>query len=215
MNKDNIDFAQVLIIVHATLGGIALLCGMIAILSKKGRTIHKRAGKVFFYSMLSSALMSLLISVLPNHESSFLFVIGVFSSYFILIGYRAINFKKSNISLVFEKTITIVLLLNGVAMEILAFGVNKNINPILAIFGGVAIVFAINNFKLLKNTQKLKSQWLQIHLGNMMGGYIAATTAFVVVNNLIPGVYAWFVPGVLGGLFIYYSLRKLSKPKKT
>ncbi|MEZ4804279.1 MAG: DUF2306 domain-containing protein [Bacteroidia bacterium] len=93
MNEYAIDFAQILIIVHATQGGIALLCGMIAILSKKGSALHKRAGKIFFYSMLSSALLSLVISISPNHESAFLFVIGVFSSYFILIEYRAINFK--------------------------------------------------------------------------------------------------------------------------
>jgi hypothetical protein len=36
----------------------------------------------------------------------------------------------------------------------------------------------------------------------MMGGYISAVTAFIVVNQLLPGVYGWIAPGVIGGVLI-------------
>ena len=50
-----------------------------------------------------------------------------------------------------------------------------------------------------------------MHLGKMMGGYISAVTAFFVVNQIIPGMWNWFVPGVVGGVYISYWMMKLTK----
>ena len=47
----------------------------------------------------------------------------------------------------------------------------------------------------------------------MIGGYIAASTAFVVVNEFFPSFYGWFIPGIIGGFFIAYWLRKLNISK--
>ncbi|MGB1831755.1 MAG: hypothetical protein ACPHIT_06100, partial [Flavobacteriaceae bacterium] len=42
-------FAEFLIrFIHIPLGGIALLCGGISLVSKKGSRLHKKAGRVFF-----------------------------------------------------------------------------------------------------------------------------------------------------------------------
>lgn len=78
------QFAEFLIqYIHAPLGGIALLNRGISLVSKKESPFHKKSGKVFFYSMLLSAFSALVVSVLPNHKSPFLFSIGIFSSYFL------------------------------------------------------------------------------------------------------------------------------------
>ena len=45
----------------------------------------------------------------------------------------------------------------------------------------------------------------------MIGGYIAATTAFVVVNEFFSGLYGWFVPGLIGGIYIGYWMSKLKR----
>ena len=45
----------------------------------------------------------------------------------------------------------------------------------------------------------------------MIGGYISATTAFVVVNEFFTGIYGWFIPGTLGGLYIIFWIRKLNR----
>jgi hypothetical protein len=49
----------------------------------------------------------------------------------------------------------------------------------------------------------------------MLGGYISATTAFVVVNGFFPSFYGWFIPGIFGGLIIAYWMRKLNRITKT
>ena len=41
---------QILIYIHAGFGGIALLSGLLSLIAKKGKEIHKKSGLIFFYS---------------------------------------------------------------------------------------------------------------------------------------------------------------------
>jgi hypothetical protein len=43
----------------------------------------------------------------------------------------------------------------------------------------------------------------------MIGGYIAAVTAFVVVNNMFPSFWGWFAPTLVGVPYILYWNRRL------
>ena len=61
---------QIFIYTHAGFGGIALLTGAIALIAKKGNKLHKKSGKVFLYSMLTGALISLIISIMSNHQNN-------------------------------------------------------------------------------------------------------------------------------------------------
>lgn len=202
---------QILIYTHAFFGGIALLTGFISIVSQKGKVVHRKSGKLFYYSMLFSALTALIISVLPQHESPFLFSIGIFSSYFILTGYRALNFKLNNVNLLFDKIISWAMIFTGVIMILYNPIFNSKINIILTVFGFVGLIFSVRDLVLFKDIKKLKKIWLKLHLGKMIGGYISATTAFVVVNNFFPSFYGWFIPGVFGGMYITYWMMKLNK----
>lgn len=161
--------------------------------------------------MLFSALTALIISVLPQHESPFLFSIGIFSSYFILTGYRALNFKLNNVNLLFDKIISWAMIFTGVIMILYNPIFNSKINFILTVFGFVGLIFSVRDLVLFKDIKKLKKIWLKLHLGKMIGGYISATTAFVVVNNFFPSFYGWFIPGVFGGMYITYWMMKLNK----
>jgi len=202
---------KIVIYIHAGFGGIALAFGLVALIVKKGSFIHKKSGKVFFYSMLLSALMALIISILPKHESPFLFAIGIFSSYFILTGYRALRFKKNNPELKLDRIISWIMILTGITMIFYPVILNNSINIVLTIFGIVGLIFAIIDIRLYKQVEKLKKEWLKLHLSKMIGGYISATTAFVVVNGLFPSFYGWFIPGIIGGIYITYWIMKLDR----
>ncbi|MFN7491138.1 MAG: DUF2306 domain-containing protein [Chryseotalea sp.] len=200
---------RILIYSHAFLGGIALFSGMISLIAKKGKIIHRKSGKVFLFSMLTSALTALIISILPNHESAFLFSIGVFSSYLILTGYRAISYKSKNVNLTIDKIISWTMIVLAFLMIFYNPIFNNKVNIVLTVFGIVGLFLSIRDLILYKNTERLTAGWLKLHLGKMIGGYISATTAFVVVNDFFPSFYGWFIPGIIGGFYITYWMNKL------
>jgi len=201
---------KILIYIHASLGGIALLAGTVAMSSQKGKNIHKKSGLIFFYSMVTSILISMIVAVSPNHKSPFLFAIGIFSLYFVLTGYRALKFKKP-VNLFVDKWIARIMIIIGSLMITLPVIFTQNINIVLAVFGLLGIIFSIKDLTLYKTPQHLKKIWLKLHLSKMLGGYIAATTAFVVVNSFFPSFYGWFIPGIIGSFIIAYWNKKISK----
>jgi len=200
---------QIFIYMHAALGGIALITGFISMVAKKGKTIHKKSGLLFFYSMMLSGIIALVVAVLPKHESPFLFAVGIFSLYFVLTGKRALHFKLEKPDLRADKWISKIMILTGILMILLPIVLTKRIHIVLVVFAIIGIVFSVRDLKLFKNPEQLRKGWLKLHLGKMIGGYISATTAFVVVNEYFPSFYGWFIPGIIGGFVIAYWMRKL------
>lgn len=207
------EFAQLLVYTHAGFGGVALLAGAFALTAKKGGPLHKKSGKVFFYAMLFSACISLVIAMMPNHESAFLFSVGVFSSYFLLSGFRSLNFNKSVVELTTDKFIAYAIIVAGIAMIVYPIILYRSINMVLLVFGLVGLIFGVRDLRLYADTLKLRQNWLKLHLGKMTGGYISAVTAFFVVNHILPGLWNWFTPGLVGGVFIAYWMRKLDNKR--
>jgi uncharacterized membrane protein len=213
------SLSSTLIMIHAGFGGIALLTGFIALSVKKGGYIHRISGKLFFYSMLSSAILALIISALPDHQSLFLFVIGLFSTYLILTGYKALSYKRlrSVSSLLYSKIISYTMLVVAIIMmfiAILPVFRGGAVHIVLVTFGSLALFLSLRDIKLISDTRMLRKKWLTLHIGNMVGGYIAACTAFIVVNQIIPGIYGWLLPTVVGTLYITYWMLKISPNRK-
>ena len=81
-----------LLILHIVGGATALLTGMIAALTRKGSFYHKRAGKVFVYSMVLSSLAALALTWI--HPNAFLQGIALFTLYFCLSGKWGLKKKR-------------------------------------------------------------------------------------------------------------------------
>lgn len=84
-----------ILILHAIAGGIALLTGAIAIISKKGGRLHKKAGKVYFWAMTLVFITGILIA--GYRWNKFLFLIAFLSYYSVFSGVRATQLKRLNI----------------------------------------------------------------------------------------------------------------------
>ncbi len=207
------QIAQILIIIHAATGGIALVAGVIALAAKKGRLVHRRAGFIFFCSMLFSVFLAVIIAVLPSHENPFLFAIGAFSAYLLLSGYGNLKYKNATTVTLSDKIVSWGMIVAGVGMIFYSLAISPGINYVLIVFGAIGVWLAIRDVRLYAKVERLRQQWLRQHLSRMAGGYIASVTAFLVVNELIPGLWAWFVPTILGSVFIAYWMRKVRKGK--
>ncbi|OBX23178.1 MULTISPECIES: hypothetical protein [Bizionia] len=207
------DIIKIAIYIHAFFGGVGLITGIGSIIVKKGSKLHIQMGKLFSIGMVTSSLISIPISWMPNHENVFLFVIGVFTIYLVLAGNRALKFKNKTQADWVDKTISGTMLLFSVFM--IAFGIylitNSNTMSILFLFfGGFGIMLTIKDFLFYNNDDKPKNAWLIAHLGKMNGALIASITAFFIagigVNNLI----AWLSPTVIGTIYIIYWKRKMT-----
>jgi len=160
--------------------------------------------------MLISALAAFIIAVLPNHENPFLFSIGLFSTCFLISGRRSLYYKQQDFQIQPDRIIAYLILLTGICMLLYPLLLSRSLNIVLLVFGIVAICFGIRDLRLLKNTSLLRNKWLKLHVGKMTGGYIAAVSAFFVVNQILPGIWNWFVPGIIGSAYIAYWIRKLN-----
>lgn len=206
----------ILIYIHAFFGGLGLFTGFISILVKKGGSTHKKVGKVFTYSMLISSLLSLLIALMPNHENTFLFLVGIFTIYMILSGNRALTFNpkyKTKADTV-DKIISIGMLI--IALIMLSLGIlgviQKIENSILYLFFGILGSFmATNDFKIYRTFKERKNARILSHIGRMVGALIASFTAFLVAGLHIGSTMVWIAPTIVGTAYIIFTSRKYKK----
>ena len=207
-----------LLTTHIICGGVSLLLGVFILLSKKGDKKHKLIGTIYFYSMLITALLAIAMTYLQ--PSYFLFVTGVFTTYMLLTGKRYL--KKKIICNVqpIDWILTFTMFLFGLAFIALgSYNIFKGnyFGTVLLVFGGISLLFVYQDYSNFKGTSSVKNFWLITHLQRMIGSYIAASTAFFVVNNtLLPGIIAWLLPTfLLVPLIIIWSRKNEVKQNKT
>jgi len=218
------DLFQTLLILHIAGGSIGLMSGTVAAIVKKGRRIHNAMGKVFFFSMLITAVAALIMSNLPNHINVFLFAVGGFTFYMIASGYRIVFLKRQAkqqavVFTMIDYSVFAFGLLFSVFMLYLAVkfvtsgGASFAVVP--AVFGLICLNFIRADLKILRGVKPVKTIWMTTHIGRMMGALIAAYTAFLVVNvQTKQGWILWLLPSLIGSIFIVKFIRKYAPKKK-
>jgi uncharacterized membrane protein len=203
---------KILIYTHAFFGGIGLITGIGSVIVKKGSSIHKKMGKLFSIGMITSSLISIPISWMPNHENLFLFLIGLFTIYLVLAGNRALTFKTKEKADWIDKMISGSMLFFSLIMVIIGvYGVLNNISSsiLYLFFGGFGLFLTIKDFRFYKNSRNPKNSWLILHIGKMIGALIASITAFIIAGLGIGNLIAWTLPTILGTFYIGYWKRKM------
>ena len=205
---------KIFVYIHAFFGGLGLIAGMAGIVVKKGSRNHKIAGKIFSLAMIVSALISLVVSRMPNHHNLFLFLIGIFTIYLVLAGNRALTLRSEikpaadNI----DKSISGPMVITSVIMIITGITglIQQEVNSILYVFfGSVGLSLALRDFKTFRTFTTDKKAWLKSHIGRMVGAFIASITAFMVVGLHIGTLLVWVMPTILGSGYIIYWIRKI------
>lgn len=206
------DFIKIAIYIHAFFGGIGLITGISSMIVAKGSKLHKRLGILFSIGMITSSLISIPISAMPNHENIFLFLIGIFTIYLVLAGNRALTFKTKTQADWKDTSISGTMLFFSALMifvgiyEIIN---SKSFNILYLFFGGFGLYLSIKDFQFYKNSRSPKNAWLIAHLGKMNGALIASITAFIIAGVGSKVLIAWILPTLLGTIYIVYWKRKM------
>ena len=156
---------KILMYIHAFFGGIGLITGIGSIIVKKGSSIHKKMGKLFSIGMITSSLISIPISWMPNHENLFLFLIGLFTVYLVLAGNRALAFKTKEKADWIDKMISGSMLFFSLVMIFIGiYGVLNNVSlSILHLFfGGFGLFLSTKDFRFYKNSSNQKKRLVNI-----------------------------------------------------
>jgi uncharacterized membrane protein len=184
---------KILLGFHIVAGNLALICGLISMISKKGKLLHRRAGIIFFYSMIAVTISSIYLSIVK--DIPFLLHIGIFVFYQTYNGWRTLKIKSQHPS-IFDWILQLIALVNGIFMMV-------SMQIVLLVFGGISLFLVFNDVRLFINVYRgnaiPRMTWLVRHIGNMIGAFIGALSAFLVVNFSFPGPYwiVWLAPTII------------------
>ncbi|MBK9149994.1 MAG: hypothetical protein IPM26_03020 [Saprospiraceae bacterium] len=205
------DFSQLVLLCHIISGASALLTGTINIVRKKGGRLHSQVGMIFFWSMILTSVFAIMLATLrPN---PFLLLIGIFSLYLTVSGQRMIRYQEYQ-SKLSQKILHGVSALAATGLIIYSIYLLMNLKS----FGLVPLTFGLIMLTLIRQEILLKNisfaKRVKLHIGRITGAYIAALTAFLVVNNtFLPGWLAWMLPtAIIVPLILRWS--KLYEDKK-
>ena len=203
----------ILLLIHIVSGSIGLITGTINLIRKKGDKLHKNTGIFFLYGMLLNGISGLSMSLI--HFNFFLFIVGVFSIYMVSTGQRYLSLKTilpTQKALKIDWILSVGMFLFGIGFII--YGIllllsSNNFGIVLLVFGFISISMVYQDFKNYQGQNSNINFWLLVHIQRMMGSYIAAMTAFIVVNNtILPGIVAWLLPTVIVTPLIFKWSRK-------
>lgn len=194
--------------------------GVYIMASRKGNTKHRKYGRVFSYAMLTASFTA--FSMAWVNDQFFLLLTAVFSFYLTGTGHRAllrsINTENATVEL-YDYALTgsmifaaFYFIIHGLK-EVLTgqiFGI------IALIFGLIGLLFALKDVQFMRAKKISEKLWLTEHIRRMSAAFLAAITAFIVVNAHrlpfeAPSYLYWLLPSLLFVPVIFRLRRKYTK----
>jgi hypothetical protein len=200
------------IVIHIIAGTIALLLGIIALSTKKGRNIHTKSGR-WFLLCLCIVIATGLLGVFVFGRNTFLLVITVLAGYYGFSGYRALK-NKSNEPKRLDMLVALVSLFAVFFFLYYFKTIGMIWSPIIiySTVGTLLLVIAYDFIRYLIPVSMYGNLWFYEHIYKMIGAFTALLAAFsgTVFPQYKP--YSQFLPSVIGVLlqigFITYYYRK-------
>lgn len=209
---------QIILFLHILAGTIALISGGISFSVKKSRGWHTRSGSFFYFSMLFVGTSALLMCLLKFNP--FLFIVGLFSLYMTITGYRSMKLRSMKTADINKKAdwwIWGISLAGLISFLFLSRNITMGgLTPVLWVFSFILATMLLSDFRALRAPERLnKGKLLKKHISRMGGAYIATLTAFLVTNiQTEPAYIAWLLPTAVGTPAIIYFQFKFSPKKK-
>ena len=193
---------------------LALVLAPLAMLTVKGGRAHRRWGKIYFWSMLVVASTAAVLALW--RPQIFLALLAVFSFYLAFTGYRALSRKRpthGERARAGDWAAALVTFAASAALAVLGLvrpGPSwERLGVVPVVFGVLGMVLAGVDLARFARPPADPRAWWFAHMGGMLGSYIAAVSAFSVVNfTFLPTAVRWLWPTALGiSIWIAYKVR--------
>ncbi len=212
--------------VHIAAGASSFLLAPVALATAKGGKQHKRWGMVYLWSMGVVAATALPMAL--YRPVLFLALVAVFSFYLAFAGFRVTRLKELARGGSATPVDWIAAVITFLASACLAgFGAFRpawvqGFGIVSIVFGFIGIRASVAEMWKFVRKPTEKMFWWYTHLGNMIGSYIAAWTAFsaVTLSQYFGNAwYVWLWPTIVGVpsivLTTAYYKRKFAPRVKT
>ena len=212
-----------LLAVHIAAGSVALASMFVPLVTRKGGLTHRRAGWVFVAAMATVSATALVLSGYriffdPRPEARdfglFLFFVAVLTASAVSAGVRVLRFKNRTSARVHWWDTGLPALLTVSSVALAGYGIWSG-QVLLVAFSAIGLLTGAGSLRYWLRPPSSPMHWWFEHMGSMLGGCIAAVTAFLVVSGDSFGIWpmaAWLAPSVIGSLTIgiwttYYKRR--------
>jgi uncharacterized membrane protein len=210
----NETFFNILLALHILGGTVGLVCGILIFILGKGTRLHAILGKMFIPGMLLAGITSLIMAIM--HPNSFLFMVGVFTVYLVGTGARTISSKNPNADQPLDRILQLGMVCSGLSLGYLGtVGVlnGNNFGIVYLVFASIGLLMVMQDFRYSRRQKLDKKAYLRKHLQRLGGGFIASSTAFLVVNlrelpDWFPVWALWLLPTLLISPLISFHSKK-------
>lgn len=183
---------------------LALGLAPLAMVTVKGGPAHRRWGKIYFWSMAVMASTAIMLALW--RPQIFLGLLAVFSFYMAFAGYRALSRKRPDLGrgpAAIDWAAALVTFAVSATLAVLGLvrpGPSwQRLGMVPVVFGALGMVLAGLDIKEFVRPPADRNAWWFAHMGGMLGSYIAAVSAFSVVNcTFLPLTVRWLWPTAIG-----------------
>ena len=204
--------------IHISAGTLALVLAPLAMLTVKGGRAHRRWGQIYFWSMAVVASTAVVLGLW--RPQIFLALLAVFSFYQAFTGYRVLSRERPAQG---ERAGALdwaaAMATFGASAALAGLGLVRpgpnweQLGIVPVVFGALGMVLAGVDLARFARPPADPRAWWFAHMGGMLGSYIAAVSAFSVVNfTFLPTTVRWLWPTAVGVPLItawitYYRIR--------
>lgn len=209
-----------LLVIHIVTGSIALGTMIVPLVARKGGRAHRRAGWIFVAGMAFASVTAFVMSVsrlftdptpAGRAFALLLFYLSIVTGATVSAGVRVVRSKYRRTPGRNWWDIGMAGTLAGSGVAAAIYGVAMR-QPLFIGFSLVGVLNGSAGVRYWLREPCSRTHWWYAHMGNMLGGCIAAITAFLVTNARtlgLPGdsIVLWLGPTAVGvpGVFIWIA----------
>jgi hypothetical protein len=206
--------AALILSLHITGGCVGLVSGAAALVFRKGAFAHRRAGNLFFVSMLIMAAIGAIVSLFLPQPDWVNVVAGTFTLYLVATAWAAVKREAGSVGR-FEVAALGVALCIAVAGPVVGWPskVGSSSDRAALVFGLIAAFAAIGDARMLARGGVSGVQRIARHLWRMcLALFIAAGSLFGGQQQVFPAwMRGWLLATVpvlaVFGVMIYWLIR--------